>query len=513
MKNTDLNMKRVLNHLRGRLTVLALAGGLVLAGATLAFSHTTKEKADGPTLNVPLDESAVPRDGLPRGSYASIVKKVAPAVVKITTTTTIKDTSVQQFPGFNDPFWRRFFGDQFGRMFPPHSMGPEIEHGLGSGVIITRDGYILTNNHVVDGAATVKVTLPDGREFTAKVVGRDPKSDIAVVKIDAKDLPVVPMADSSKVQVGDVVLAIGNPFGVGQTVTSGIVSATDRGNMGIEDYEDFIQTDAAINPGNSGGALVDIDGRLIGINTAILSRTGGSQGVGFAIPSDLARTVMESLVKHGHVTRGYLGVMIQNVTPALAQEFDLKEARGALIGEVMPDGPAAKAGFKDGDVVVKYDGKPVSDSRHLQLAVAATKPGTKIPVEILRNGEAKTLDVTVKELPGSKQLAEAGSQNGSDSGTLNGVTVTDLDHQTRNQFNVPKNVAGAVITDVDPGSAAAQAGLRPGDVIQEINRHTVKDAQDAVRLTENTRSPRTLLRVWDDGGSHYVVVDESKNAG
>ena len=210
---------------------------------------------------------------MPHGSYAPVIKKVTPAVVKIVTTSKMENDSMQQMP-FNDPFWRRFFGDQFGGAMP--QQGPQIQHGLGSGVIVTKDGYIMTNNHVVDGAKEVKVTLPDGREFTAKVIGRDPKSDIAVVKVDAKDLPTVPVADSEKVEVGDVVLAIGNPFGVGQTVTSGIVSAKNRGNMGIEDYEDFIQTDAAINPGNSGGALVDIDGRLIGINTAILSRSGGS---------------------------------------------------------------------------------------------------------------------------------------------------------------------------------------------------------------------------------------------
>jgi serine protease Do len=378
---------------------------------------------------------------------------------------------------------------------------------------VSKDGYILTNNHVVDNATEVKVTLQDGREFTAKVVGRDPKSDIAVVKVDAKDLPVIPMADSSKVQVGDVVLAIGNPFGVGQTVTTGIVSAKDRGNMGIEDYEDFIQTDAAINPGNSGGALVDIDGRLIGINTAILSRTGGSQGVGFAIPSDLARSVMESLVKYGHVTRGYLGVMIQDVTPSLAKEFNVKETNGALVGDVLPDTPASKAGFKDGDVVLQFNHHPVTDSRQLRLTVAETRPGTKVPVEVWRNGTTKTLEVTVKQLPGTQQLAENNNVNKQDTGTLNGVGVADLDHQTRQEYSLPNTVKGAVITQVKPDSASAEAGLRPGDVIQEINHHPVKDAEDAVRLTEHAKDKHTLVRVWEKGGSHYVVVDESNQTG
>src|SRR4051812_15867507 len=242
-------MKKIFYQLNARAGGLLLAAGLVLAGSAVAFDVNTKDKTAHPSINVPMDESAVSRDSLPHGSYAPVIKKVSPAVVKIVTTSRMENNA-QQIPGFDDPFWRRFFGEQFGRNVP---QGPQIQHGLGSGVIITKDGYIMTNNHVVDGAKEVKVTLQDGRELMAKVIGRDPKSDIAVVKVDAKDLPTVPIADSEKVEVGDVVLAIGNPFGVGQTVTSGIVSAKNRGNMGIEAYEDFIQTDAAINPGNSGG--------------------------------------------------------------------------------------------------------------------------------------------------------------------------------------------------------------------------------------------------------------------
>jgi len=479
-----------------------LAGSLALAGPALA-NDPPKDKSNGPALNVALDEAPVPREGLPRGSFAPIVKTVAPAVVQIEVTSTANDNSNPQFPG----------GDLFGQPFPRNQSGPHLQHGLGSGVIVTKDGYILTNNHVVDGAKEVKVSLQDGREFTAKVIGRDPKSDVAVVKIDAHDLPVVTMADSEKVQVGDVVLALGNPFGVGQTVTSGIVSAMDRGDVGIEDYEDFIQTDAAINPGNSGGALVDIDGRLIGINTAILSRSGGSQGMGFAIPSDLARTVMESLITDGHVTRGYLGVLIQSITPSLAAEFKLKDMGGALVGDVVPGGPADKAGFTDGDVVVEFNGHRVSDSRHLRLEVAETKPGTEVPVEVLRNGERQKLEVTVRSLPGSDQVAEADSANDPDTGTLNGVGVGDLDQASRDQFHVPKEVKGAVVTRVDHDSAAAEAGLKPGDVIEEINHHPVKNADEAVQLTEKTISKKTLVRVWENGGSHYVVVDESPKAG
>lgn len=506
-------MKTIFNSFRIRLAAFGLAGAALAAGVAFDLTQASQTNTKATDLNLPLQETSVPRDGLPRGSFAPIVEKVSPAVVKIEVTSTIKDTALDQIPDLNDPNWRQFFGNQFGRAFPPHAIVPEIEHGLGSGVIVTKDGYILTNNHVVDGARKVQVTLTDGREFTAKVVGRDPKTDIAVVKIDAHNLPTVPIADSSNVRVGDVVLAVGNPFGVGQTVTEGIVSAKDRGNMGIEDYEDFIQTDAAINPGNSGGALVDIDGRLIGINTAILSRSGGSQGVGFAIPSNLARNVMESLIKYGHVTRGYLGVMIQNVTPALAPEFNLKENTGALVSEVKPDGPAHQSGIRDGDVIVKFNGQKITDSRQLQLAVAATKPGSKVTVDIMRNGNPKTLQVTIKPLPGTDQLAQTSSQSSDDAGTLNGVIVSDLDAQARQHYNIPGHVKGALITQVNPASASAQAGLQPGDVIESINRHPVTDADQAVKLTEQSGSKHTLVRVWNNGGSHFVVVNESEQVG
>jgi serine protease Do len=505
-------MKKILDQLNVRTAVLALGAAALLAGSALAASHmdAAKGKPTPAAAKVELDETPIPREPGSHTSFAPVVKKVAPGVVKIVTTTKAANISAPEGFGLNDPFWRRFFGDQFGQQTPNRQFNVPRQHGLGSGVIVTKDGYILTNNHVVDNAEEVKVTLQDGREFTAKVIGRDPKSDVAVIKIDASSLPVVPMADSDKVQVGDIVLAIGNPFGVGQTVTTGIVSATGRGNLGIEDYEDFIQTDAAINPGNSGGALVDVEGRLIGINTAIYSRTGGNQGIGFAIPSGLARNVMDSLISYGSVARGYLGVMIQDVTPALAKEFKLKDSSGALIGDVVPKGPADKAGLKDGDVVLEYNGKKVIDSRRLRLAVGETKPGTTVPVKILRDGSSKTLDVTVQQLPGTEKLAKNNAPGDTDNGTLNGVGVADLDDQTRQQLKLPENIKGVVITEVQPDSAAAEAGLKQGDVIQEINRHPVKTAEEAVKLTENPKDKVTLLRIWSNGGSHYVVVDESK---
>src|SRR6266704_3288722 len=341
-------MKPIFQNVSNRIAAVALGGAVVLAGSALAF--TQKPKAEN--FNAPpLDELPISRDAGSHASFAPVVKKVAPAVVKVFTTTRIHNTGFNGMPDNMDDMLRRFFGDQFEGRTPRRNHGPTKQEGIGSGVVVTRDGYILTNNHVVDGADEVKVALQDGREFTAKVIGRDPKTDVAVIRVDARDLPVVPMADSEKVEVGDVVLAIGNPFGIGQTVTTGIVSATGRsGAVGL-DYEDFIHTDAAINPGNSGGALVDAEGRLIGINTAILSRSGGNQGIGFAIPANLAREVMESLVKEGKVTRGYLGVMIQDITPALAKQFKLKDNTGALVGDVTPKSPAEKAGIKTGDII------------------------------------------------------------------------------------------------------------------------------------------------------------------
>ncbi len=503
-------MRNIFTRLSNRVAAVSLGGAIVLAGSALAF--TQKPAAKLVALNIPVDERPVTRELGGRNSFAPVVKKVGPAVVKVFTTTKMHNTGYSGAPGMDD-FLRRFFGDESeGRNpNPRHNFNMPRQQGIGSGVIATKDGYILTNNHVVDGADEVKVTLQDGRDFTAKVIGRDPKSDVAVIKIDAKDLPAVSMADSDKVEVGDVVLAVGNPFGIGQTVTTGIVSATGRaGAIGL-DYEDFIQTDAAINPGNSGGALVDAEGRLIGINTAILSRSGGNQGIGFAIPVNLARDVMESLVKDGHVTRGYLGVMIQDVTPDLATEFKLKDSTGALVGDVTPKSPAEKAGLRNGDIIVEFNGKKVTDSRHLKLEVARISPGESVPVKILRDGATKTLEVKVREIPGTENLAKNDDRNNKDdNGTLNGVTVGDLDSPARQQFDLPASVKGVVITEVQPDSAAAEAGLKPGDVIQEINRQPVKTAEEAVHLTEKTDTKRTLLRVWRTGGSHYVVVDESK---
>jgi serine protease Do len=508
---------------------LMAAGGLAWAAAT----HTTDNNA----VSVKVDKAPVASANSPLGpSYAPIVKRVSPSVVKVLVTERAKRMSNAQIPpqlrdffggGDDDDGGGFSFGPRGGRQMPQQP----AQQGLGSGVIVSADGYILTNNHVVNGADVIKVSLNDGRELTAKVIGTDPQSDLAVVKVDAKNLPAITFADSDIVEVGDRVLAVGNPFGIGQTVTSGMVSGLGRATQDLA-YEDFIQTDAAINPGNSGGALVDAEGRLIGINTAILSRSGGSQGIGFAIPSNLAHSVMEQLTATGKVVRGYLGVEMQEVTPALAEQFKLATNHGALVADVVPDSPAAKAGLKSSDVITKFDGKPVTDARHLKLAVAEVQPGQKVDTEVMRDGKTLTLSVTTVERPSEQVLAQQGrnfrgnrnrglnrdndnsaaANADDDSGTLNGVGVADLDSQARREFDVPASIRGALVTQVDPSSAAATAGLQPGDVIQEINRQAVRNSGDAIKLTEKSDTKKTLLRVWNQSGSHFVVVDESAAA-
>ncbi len=490
-----------------RRQALVVAGALAFAGvlAVGAQSH-------GSSIAIKRDAQPVTRGQLERASFSDVVKLVSPSVVKITTETKARKVALgeNEIPGMDNPMLREFFGSRM----PEMKRQPQA--GLGSGVIISADGYIATNNHVVDGADTVTVSLNDGRELVAKVVGRDPQTDLAVIKVDATDLPAVTFADTARIEVGDRVLAIGNPFGIGETVTSGIISAKGR-RVGIladvEGYEDFIQTDAAINPGNSGGALVDVDGRLIGINTAILSRTGGFQGVGLAVPANLVSQVTESLVKSGKVVRGYLGLGIQNLTPSLADSFKLKDNKGALVGEVVANGPAAKAGVKEGDVIMAVNGQPVTDANGLTMAISTTAPGTKVELDILRDGKKEHIAAKTGERPNSRKARtpEALSKNNDDEGVLNGVAVSDLDRDTRAQMNLPARLKGAVITEVDPSSASAKAGLRAGDVILEINKEPVTSAQEAVELSAKAEGKKTLLRLWSRGSTVFVVVDETNS--
>jgi len=490
---------------------LALVGGFVLwLSTSYAVDDNKIDKAPPAKANVVVDKAAVRQEIKLATSFAPVVKKVSPTVVNIYTTKTVKGRAMEMMPFLDDPFFRRFFGDQFRNRNPRQAPPSFKERSLGSGVVVTADGYILTNDHVVDGADEIKVTFEkDKREFSAKIIGKDPKTDIAVLKIDAKDLPFATLGDSDTLEVGDRVLAIGNPFGIGQTVTVGIVSALSRGGMGIEDYEDFIQTDASINPGNSGGALVDAEGRLVGINTAILSRSGGNQGVGFAVPIGLARHVMDQLVTSGKVVRGYLGVQIQDVTPDLAKELGLAENSGAIVADVTENSAAADAGLKNRDVIVEVNGKAVHDSRNLKLMIGRTPPGEKVDVKVIRDGKEKAFKVTLKEMPG-EQVASAGNRDlESSDEALKGVGVGDITPSVRQQFNLPSNIKGAVITDIDTSSVAYDAGLREGDVIQEINRKPITSAEDAVAATTNVKDKRTLVRLWSNGGSRYVVVDET----
>jgi serine protease Do len=492
---------------------------LVAAGATIVLSlQAAREVASSPAASVPTlktDTAPLPPEGRSVPHLAPVVKRVSPSLVNIYTAKTIRENSRVSM---GDDLLRQFFGFPGVYQSVPRE---RREQSLGSGVIVSHDGYILTNNHVVDAADEIRVALSDDKTiYTARIIGTDPQTDVAVIKVDAQNLPAITVADSDHVEVGDLVLAIGNPFGVGQAVTMGIVSAKGRGGMGIVDYEDFIQTDASINPGNSGGALVDVTGRLIGINSAILSRSGGNQGIGFAIPINLARSVMQRLVTEGRVTRGYLGASFQPLTPELATAFGLPESTGALVADVTPRSPAAEAGLHEGDVVTTYNGKPVTDSRHLRLLGSETAPGVQVPITVLRHGKELNLILTLGGSPGENSSRFASRSRTSPSaarqappaGPLDGLIIEEIDSRFRRQLNFPPQLTGVAIVEVDPVSPAAIAGLRAGDVILEIEQQPVTGAADAVEMSRKLSSDRVLLRVWSNGASHYVVVNGTKRS-
>jgi len=446
-------------------------------------------------------------EGYSQTGFAPVVKKVLPTVVNISSSKVSKVPTefFGQLP--DDPMFRQFFGDDSNRRFRTPRQAPERrEQGLGSGVVMTQDGYILTNNHVVDGASTVTVTLADKREFKAKVIGTDPKTDIAILKIDAANLPSITIADSSKVRVGDYALAVGDPFGVGQTVTMGIVSATGRSHLGIEDYEDFIQTDAPINPGNSGGALVNDRGELIGINTAIIAHgSEGNQGIGFAIPANMARNVMEQIVEHGKVTRAYLGIVPQDVTPDIAKQFGEKEARGALVADVSAGSPAQKSGLERGDIILDVNGKPVADSNELRMTISMMAPDSDAKLKVLRNGSEREIEVKLDAMPTERASKSADKSDNSANGALSGVSVDNLDAQSASDLGLSPNTKGVVVTNVDPSSEAAEAGLRRGDVIQEVNRQPVKNTFDFERAMRSSKD-KPLLLVNRNGSTMYLTA-------
>ncbi|HXC34591.1 MAG TPA: DegQ family serine endoprotease [Candidatus Acidoferrales bacterium] len=465
--------------------------------------------ARGPLPSIAVDNSPINRSTSGLTSFAPVVKRAAPSVVNIYSTRVLHYH--EQNPLMN-PFFQQFFGNPEGREFTRH------EQVLGSGVIITPDGYILTANHVVANAEEIKIALTgDKNEYKASVVGSDPDTDVAVLKIDANHLPAITLGDSSQLEVGDIVLAIGNPFDISQpgqtpTVTMGIVSALGRSGLGFNGYENFIQTDAAINPGNSGGALVDAQGRLVGINTAIESSSEGSEGIGFAVPANLARHVADRLISGGKVSRGYLGVMPQDITPGLAQSFGLGTENGALVGGVEPGTPAEKAGIQSGDVITEFNGQTITDENDLLLAVADCAPDSKVSIKFIRDGEARTIKVTLAERP-SEQAQETPLQNQTDA--LNGVTVSDLDSDMRSQLQIPDDVQGAIVTDVAQDSHAAESGLQKGDIIIAVDHRSVSDADQVVNVCNNAKGKYILLKLWrkqgELGGTRYISVDNTKD--
>lgn len=436
-------------------------------------------------------------------SNETFVKIAREAMASVINISAIKRTAEApgNHPLFDDPFFRRFFGEEFGQRFQePHE---RQEHGLGSGVIVSDDGYIITNHHVVEQADDLMVLLGDKRKFPAKLIGTDPKTDLAVIKINATGLPTLPWGNSTTLEVGELVLAVGNPFGLNQTVTMGIISAVGRANVGIIDYEDFIQTDAAINPGNSGGALVNLHGQLIGINTAIFSRTGGYMGIGFAIPSQMVKNVMQSLIGQGKVIRGWLGVSIQELSQDLALQFDAPDTQGALVGDVFSQSPAAKAGLKRGDIIRTYNGITVKDPTHLRMLVAETPPGSETALTIRREGEMVTVSISIAEMPKDPvSLMKDSPESVSGSHALSGLSVGPVEPgQTRDGH-------GVVVTRLAANSPAERAGLRPGDVILELNRSPVRSVEDFERLVKrlDAQTPALVL-LQRGGGSIFLTIN------
>ncbi|MEW6068661.1 MAG: DegQ family serine endoprotease [Nitrospirota bacterium] len=467
--------------------------GLIIG---LGISSNFNLQSNGYTSNAEISKEAIDILSKTNEAITEVVAAVKPSVVNISSTKTVKTHGFSPF--FDDPFFRRFFGDEFRFFEKPRE---HKQYGLGSGVIVDKDGYILTNNHVIKGADEIKVKLPDKREFKGKVIGTDPKTDIAVIKIDTKNLPIIKFGDSDKLRVGETVLAIGNPFGLTQTVTSGIVSATGRANVGIADYEDFIQTDAPINPGNSGGALVNIKGELIGINTAIFSTTGGYQGIGFAIPSNMAKVVMESLVHEGKVVRGWLGVSIQSLTPDLSKHFNVKDGKGCLVTDIIENSPAEKSGIKRDDIIIEFDGKEIEDPTDLRNRVAGTVPGREVEIKFLRDGKIKSVKVEISELPSEMEKLPGEFDN-----LLKGIHVQNLTSMIRKNLQVPKRINGVLISDIEDGSPA-EGVLSKNDLILAINKKEIKNMDDYKVLVSKIKADEDiLLLIYRNGSTIYITL-------
>ncbi len=489
--------------------ILTLLAASIGGGLIAAFAVATHNKAPVYVTARAAGDTNTQRVTQLSNSFADIIEKASPAVVKISMTRIIKASEQQEnSPFMTDPFFRQFFG---GPMARPRD---QRERGLGSGVIVSPSGYILTNNHVVEKASSLKVTLSDGRDFTGKVVGADPQTDVAVVKINSSDLPTLPFANSDAARVGDLCFAIGNPFGQDHTVTMGIVSAKGRKLEAGTYLQNFIQTDAAINPGNSGGALINARGELIGMNTMILTGGGatfggeaGSIGIGFAVPSNMAKQVMDQIIKGGKVSRGYMGVTLESMTPELAPHFGLKEPHGAIVGDVTAGAPGSKAGLKSGDVITAIDGKKVTDSDDLTMDVVSHAPGSTVSLDVVRNGQPMKINVTLGTRPGGVDWSkrnpqsenEQGEDNGSEGNTsIRGITVENLTSDLAQQVNAPDNTRGVVVDSVAPDSPAADS-LGRGVVITAVDHHPVNNVQDFKRLVTQAEGKSVLLTVVTAG--------------
>jgi serine protease Do len=441
-------------------------------------------------------------------AFAATAKKAMPAVVSIKIEKVIEQSpSSSGTPfGFNDPFGS--FGDQFMKKFFPQQQAPRkyYERGQGSGFIISKDGYILTNNHVVGDVDKITVILQDGRKFeNAKLIGTDPDTEVALIKIPGNDFPVLPMGDSSKTEIGDWVIAIGNPFGLSETVTVGVISAVGRSNVGIAAYEDFMQTDAAINPGNSGGPLINLDGQVIGINTAIYSESGGYMGIGFAIPINMARNIEEQLKEHGKVIRGYLGLVGQDVTPDMAQLLGLKTSKGVIVTTVEPGSPADKAGIKVHDVFLEMSGKKIESYEQFRNDVAMLAPDSKVTLDVLRDGKTRQISVTLGERPATLAQGNQPGRSQPQSQATLGIDVQDLTKNLADRFGYPLG-KGVIVTRVDPGSPAGNAGIQPGDLIQGVNRESVNSTGEFERAINHIKGNKVLLLIRRGQFSQFVVV-------
>lgn len=431
-------------------------------------------------------------------AMAKIAEKVTPAVVNISTTRTVKTPAN---PFFNDPFFKRFFGEG------TEGAQKRKATSLGSGFIAKSDGYIITNNHVIEGAEDIVVKLSNDKEYKGKVVGMDSRTDVAVIKIDEKNLPTIPWGNSDNLRAGEVILAVGNPFGLRGTITMGIISALGRVNVGISDYEGLIQTDAAINPGNSGGPLVDVKGEVVGVTNAIFTTSGGYQGIGFAIPANNVKNVMDSIISEGKVVRGWLGVQIQELTPELAKQFNMKDENGVLLAEIVEGGPADKGGLKRGDVVIEYDGKKIGDPYHFRIMVAETKPGRQVPVGIIRDNHLLTANVTIGEMPGEQQaVSQAEVEN-----ALKGVSVQELSDEYRQKMNITAKEKGVVVTDVAEDSPALGI-LNKGDVMLEINRKPVVGIKEYNKIMSGINSDQNVLALIVRNGVHQYVTVPAKSS-